>query len=344
MRQITSFLPCLEHTTMMIGMNVLVIGSSVIDLFTRTADTSHIQLAETSVTLQLGDKIPIEIDNLTIGGNGANVSVGLKRLGIPTVFYTYLGNDILSSKIETALSEEGVVLLAERGNVENTSLSIILHFESDRIIFSHHQLRDHGFSYHLENLPDMVYLTAMGKEWEQAYKKILTFVKDTSVPLAFSPGATQLTSMNDVVKEAVCISKLLFVNKQEAEIILKAFNKKASSIQQMLRELSVLGPSVVSLTDGGEGSYALSSDTMLQLGTFPIEKAVAEKTGAGDSYAAAFLAGYLTTQPLEQAMRMGAANANAVMQHIGAQVGLLNIKDLTQKLTSHKEFLAKILS
>src|SRR3989344_6044593 len=100
-------------------MHVLVIGSSVIDLF---------------LSLDLGDKIPSQISRSAVGGNGANVSVGLTKLEIPTTFYTYLGNDFFSREIESGLSSQGVELDIERHPESSSPLHIILDFPDDRVI------------------------------------------------------------------------------------------------------------------------------------------------------------------------------------------------------------------
>ena len=144
-------------------MHVLVVGSSVIDLFL-SVEQSHVQIQDKKILLNLGDKIPSQIKKLTLGGNGANASVGLTRLETPTTFYTYLGSDILSREIENGLTSEGVALMAQRDDSQ-TSMSLIFDFDSDRIIFSNHVKRDHNFEIKEEGRFDYIYLHSIGEEW-----------------------------------------------------------------------------------------------------------------------------------------------------------------------------------
>jgi sugar/nucleoside kinase (ribokinase family) len=46
---------------------------------------------------------------------------------------------------------------------------------------------------------------------------------------------------------------------------------------------------------------------------------VVDTTGAGDLFAAGFLAGYTTSRSLEQSLKLGAIAAAEVIQHYGAR-------------------------
>src|SRR3989344_3689798 len=151
-------------------MHVFVVGSSVIDIFL-DIDPNFSKIDDKTVSFKLGDKVPAELKTMTLGGNGANVSVGLTRLEIPTSFYTYLGEDILSREISDGLTSEGVDLVAARGEQKSASLSIIFGFERDRVIFSHHEIRDYSFNCMRKDF-DFMYLTSIGEHWTHAYEQI----------------------------------------------------------------------------------------------------------------------------------------------------------------------------
>src|SRR3989344_1429664 len=153
-------------------MNVLVVGSSTIDIFLEVEDKSHIDIVQNKVQLLQGDKIPVNIKGITIGGDGANVAAGLSFLQISTKFYTYLGTDIFSREIEDTINRKGVKLLVDKSEGGKSSMSLIFDFGNDRIIFSHHQERNHVFDYKENELPDLVYLTSIGNYWQDAYKSV----------------------------------------------------------------------------------------------------------------------------------------------------------------------------
>lgn len=293
-------------------------------------------LSQGRVSFTLGDKIPIDIKKLSLGGNGANVSVGLSRLGIPTTFYTYIGSDILSQEIAENITREGVKIIAEKGN-GYSSLSLIFDFDSDRIIYSHHPKESHTFSYD-DEAPDVIYLTSIGDPWENVYRNVLTYIQKTSTRLAFSPGTPQLANMNDLFFETLHRSNSLFINREEAELILKTFGSSFTNIPDILKELHKLGPEVISVTDGKKGSYTLdASKNLYQITPFSTD-GLHEKTGAGDAYATGYLAGLLEGKTTAEAMRQGSFNSYGVMQKVGATTGLLNSKDMQQLLNKHLQY------
>lgn len=313
-------------------MKVLSVGSSVIDLFLKPSD-SHIKIVNGFASLALGDKIPTNIKDMTLGGNGANVAVGLSRLSFDVVFYTYLGTDALSQEIEQIAKKENINLIADREEQERAPLSLIFDFNDDRIIFSHHQKKNHIFSFKESFLPELIYLTSIGEDWTQAYKDVLSFAKTNNIPIALSPGSAQIDSVNDVLMEVLNYSKYLFLNREEGRKILAACSRPNETINQILASLQSLGPKIVSVTDGENGAYAKENETY-SIGVYN-KKKPAEKTGAGDSYATAFLASRLLGNGIAECMRWGGVNANSVTQFVGAQKGLLD-KDSLLKMLSEK--------
>lgn len=316
----------------------LVVGSSDIDIFASLRDVSSVKQEEESITLDLGAKIPVQIKAMTMGGNGANVSVGMKRLGMHVSFYTYLGTDILSRQIESELETDEIEVIEDVKRGEKTSLSYILDLKDDRIIFSHHETRDYGFETDRVLDVSSMYLTSIGVEWKEAYLKIAQYVAGNNVTLAFSPGSPQLADINEIVLDVVSKSTLLFMNKEEGEKILKAAGESAGNIQELLEKLLQLGPKIVSITDGKEGAYAAQGNELYHILPFDTDSKGEDKTGAGDSYAAAFFSAYLSGKDLKECMRWGAVNSNSVMQKVGAQAGLLDVEQLEKMLSEKEDF------
>jgi len=313
-------------------MNTLTVGSSNIDLFLTTHNSSHTPIVDNKVLLTLGDKIPTDIKSMSLGGNGANVSVGLARLGLTSQFYTYLGNDVLSLEIQNTIKNEGVALLIEKERGDSTSFSLIFDFDHDRVIFSHHPEKKYSFSYESSEPVDFIYLTSIGKEWREAYKKVLDFALSTKASLSFSPGSHQLKEIDDFFFEILKNSQSIFINKEEAQLILEQKGIRETEITNILFSLQKLGPQLISITDGAEGAYALDTQQKAyHIEPIHIEKP-AEKTGAGDSYAAGFIAAYLQGKPVPECMQWGMLNAHSVMQKIGAQKGLLTQNEMEEQM------------
>jgi len=320
-------------------MHVLVVGSSVIDLFL-TVDKNYVETQDRKVLLNLGDKIPSEIKKLALGGNGANVSVGLTRLEIPTTFYTYLGQDILSREIEESLTREGVELAGKKGSIESAPLHIILDFDTDRIILSHYENSDHEFVYEKSEKYDYIFLNSIADRWEDAYQGVYDYAVKSGTPFVFSPGSRQLDGLNDLIFKIIKQTNVFFSNKEEAARILKTDDM---DLKKLLLGLKELGPKIISITDGPNGAYACDeNNNMLKIDPAPTQGK--EKTGAGDAYATGFFAAILHGQNVASAMEWGTLNSGGVMEHIGAQTGLLDKKTLDGKLSNDNNLKASPLT
>lgn len=314
-------------------MHVLVIGTSVVDIFL-DVDPDHYKTDSNKITFNLGDKIPSQIKRTAFGGNGANVSVGLTRLEIPATLYTYLGSDFFSREIVSGLSHEGLELDIEKHEEKNSPLHIVLDFPQDRIILTNYSQNPHGFS-PKNKLFDFIYLTSIPQDWEEAYKKILFFAKEHKIPFAFSPGTRQIEDRNELVLDTVKGSRIYFSNLEEAKKIVNSKSEivKKDDVKKLLLEMKRMGPEVVSITDGKRGAYAIDEkghcffiDASPTKGT--------EKTGAGDAYATGFFAAFLHGNDIPTCMKWGAADSGSVMEHIGAQSGLLTKKSLDERLNN----------
>jgi sugar/nucleoside kinase (ribokinase family) len=126
------------------------------------------------------------------------------------------------------------------------------------------------------------------------------------------------------------ISDILFVNKEEGEKITKS-TTEIEEMKQLLNKLQQLGPKIVVVTDGKHGSYALDNDGKMHHQKI-VDGEVVEKTGAGDSFAAGFLAATVYDYDIQTAMLWGAVNAASVIGKVGAQPGLLHKDAMERKI------------
>lgn len=304
--------------------DALAVGNATLDHFlTIHHAASHIRLEDKELRIKSGEKIPVETSNLLVGGNACNVSVGLSRAGFKSTLMAEVGDDEFSGKILKDLRDERVDLAFIKQTKGPSAFSVILNFKGERTIFAHHIERQHSFNF--ANLStNWVYLTSLGKQWKNTYKETVSFIKRSGAKLAFNPGTPQIEEGKDGMSEVLSAAQILFVNKEEAAEI-SSF--KTSDIEQLLREVQKLGPKIVVITDGENGSYLINENGEI-LKQSAVKTEVVERTGAGDAYASGFLSSILAGNSLETAMRWGAKNASTVISKIGAQEGLLLRQEL----------------
>lgn len=314
----------------MSNFDIICVGNAKIDTFLTLHEASeHLRLIKETneLCIKFGEKITVDKAEILLGGNAANVAVGISRLGLTAGIVAEIGKDEFAQKIINTLSNENVdVSNVTQTEGQQSSFSTIINFKGERTIFSEHVIRKHNFNF--ENIvAPWVYLTSLGNAWLDAYSKTVDFIKETKSNLAFNPGTLQIESGKNSVENVLSVTNLLFVNKEEGEELLD-YPHGQKSIEEIIANLQKLGPKIVVVTDGKNGSYATTTEGKVLKGEI-IEATVVEKTGAGDAYSSGFLGAILHGEKIEEAMRWGAKNSASVIGKVGATDGLLRKIDFT---------------
>lgn len=320
--------------------DVLTIGDAIIDIFLHMLHDSEdfqIDRKNYELKLRLGAKIPVDDSAISLGGDACNVTVGVSRLGLRSAIMAEIGDDDLAEKIMHKLTQERInqdFLIQTKG--ASSTFSVVLSITDERIIFSRHMQREHHFSF-TDFSTEWIYLTSLGKMWRHAYRETITYVKKNHVKLAFSPGSHQLKEGVASFADVLPITDMLFVNREEGEKIAYGHEHKPGeseeTIEKLLKDLQQLGPKIVSVTDGLQGSFAIDSEGRLYQQGIK-DSQVVEKTGVGDAYAAGFLAAIIHRKTIQEAMNWGATNSAAVIEHIGGVTGLLTHKQMMEKISN----------
>jgi sugar/nucleoside kinase (ribokinase family) len=108
------------------------------------------------------------------------------------------------------------------------------------------------------------------------------------------------------------VVEILFANESELQSLYQTSDFDAAVAQ--LRNENVLA----AVTRSDKGSLVITRDETLAVNAFPVERVV-DTTGAGDLFAAGFLAGLTKNQDLASCARLGALAAAEIIQHFGAR-------------------------
>lgn len=309
--------------------DVICVGSAKIDIFLSLHDANkHLRLLpETNeLCIKYGEKITVDKGEIMLGGNAANVAVGLSRLQLKTSILAEIGDDEFSEKITKTLSNESVNISYLKKTIgQPSSFSTIINFKGERTIFSEHVKRKHDFDFN--NISTKwIYLTSLGEEWKNTYNRTAEFVQNSKAKLAFNPGTIQLNEGPENLSNILTLTDILFLNKEEAVGILN-IKYEMSKMEELLIRLQKLGPKIIVITDGKNGSYAIDGKGEI-LKEEIIDAKVVEKTGAGDAYSTGFLGAIIQGKPIKEAMRWGTRNAASVIGKVGAQKGLLRREEM----------------
>ena len=307
------------------------VGNATLDIFLWIHESNkHFRVDPKTheLCIKAGDKALVDNAYLMTGGNAANVSVGLSRMGFKTAIIAEIGEDEFAQKIINSLAEEGVSeAFLQKTHNKSSSFSVIINYKSERTIFAEAVEKEHNFSF--ENISaKWIYLTALSEKWEEAYKKTLEFAKNNNVKLAFNPGTLQLDSGGELTEEIIKNSEIVFLNKEEAaKICSLAVTNEENFIRDLLLQIKNKGAKVVVITDGTNGSFLIDDQNNI-ISYKAIDVEVIERTGAGDAFASGFLSAVLAGKNWETAMKWGSENAASVIGKVGATEGLLTRQSL----------------
>jgi ribokinase len=109
-------------------------------------------------------------------------------------------------------------------------------------------------------------------------------------------------------------------------------------LHDLFNRLHELGPKIVCITDGPDGAYASDGQNRYQMPLYPDPAPPLERTGAGDAFASTFVAALAKGNTLEGALQWAPINSMSVVQHPGAQAGLLSETALSDYLEHAPEW------
>ncbi|HLD91938.1 MAG TPA: carbohydrate kinase family protein [Patescibacteria group bacterium] len=313
----------------MSNLDLLSVGDANLDVFIAPSESEslcNVDTKECLIAFSYADKIPVKNLEFSIGGNAGNNAVGTKRLGVNSGAVLTLGDDSTGIQIIDRLKQEDVDLtyvIQQPSTLSN--FNIVVTYTGERTIFTYHAPRSYEFPVQLPKVP-WVYLTSMGESFRPFYNHITEWlVKNPETNLAFNPGSWQLRSGIEAISSIFKLTKLVFVNKQEAEKLI-GYDAKDSVTKELLVALSNLGPKIAVITDGGNGSYVFDGVKCFHCGVLPVD--AYERTGAGDAFGSGFLSAIIKGKTVEEALVWGTVNSASVIGYVGAQRGLLKEEDI----------------
>lgn len=219
------------------------------------------------------------------GGSAANTAVALHRLGISTGYIGRAGDDqdgeFLLSSLEGVHKE--AVFQAGRSGI---AISLITEENRDRslVIFpnTNDDLTFEQIDLSYINSVQFLHLSSFfGNSPFEAQKKLVSKLPP-NVSVSLDPGMPYVRRGLKALKPLLHKTFILFLEKKELEILTK------KGYYQGSRELLYMGPKIVVCKMGSEGSHIFTYEDNFHVS--PINVSVVDTTGAGDVYAAGFLA------------------------------------------------------
>lgn len=300
--------------------DIITVGSSVIDIFVKThASARHIlkHAREHDVCLPIGAKVLVDDIHVFTGGGGTNTAVAFARLGFKTAWHGTVGTDDNAATILKELRNEHVTPLARpiRGR---TGLSVILTgLEHDRTILAYKGVNDKLADARIPRTRWLYCGSMLGMSWSTVLR-IIHHARAQGTRIAFNPSTYLARQGLRKLWPVLNGLDVLVLNKEEARALL---HKPTASTRELLRKLSLIVRTPV-ITDGPNGASTTEGEFLYSLKPKPFR--VVESTGAGDAFAAGFVAGQLLGYNLLDCLKLGQAEAAGVLAAVGAKNVLLS--------------------
>lgn len=316
----------------------IAVGDIVVDAFIGLEDAQvscDINQENCTISMRFGDKIPYKsLDTIPAVGNSPNAAVAAARLGLASALVTNLGDDAHGAECVAQLEKEKMdTAYVKKHNGAKTNYHFVLQYGAERTILVKHEPYVYAFPQELP-APKWMYLSSIGPNTENYHDEIADYLDaHPDVKLAFQPGSFQMKLGKERLARIYKRADIFFCNKEEARRIL---GKPDADFQELLHNIHALGPKTVVITDGINGLTYFDGEHGYKLPMFPDPKPPVSRTGAGDATSSTVTTYLAKGYELKEAILRGPVNSMNVVQHIGAQAGLLS-HDLIEEILARKE-------
>lgn len=256
---------------------------------------------------------------LTIGSSSAIFACGAARLGLKVAFVGVCGGDLFGRFMLEELQKRKVdvshVIVRQEGQ---TGLSVILNHGTDRAILTHLGLiaalraidipeallqearHLHVASYFLQ--------TGLQLDLPNLFRRARSFGLTTSLDTNYDPSESWVG-----FDELLSVTNVFLPNEKEA--------RSLSGEEKIDAAADILGRKVETLAIklGSEGALGIRNSEKVQVTSIAVN--VIDTVGAGDSFDAGFLYGYLNGWSLEKSLQLGCVCGGLSTQRAGGTDG-----------------------
>lgn len=311
--------------------DVITIGGATRDIFFDIPEIKvakkHNHLDEPHLIIPYGEKLVSNETNYSYGGGAVNVATGLSRLGLKTAAFCNIGKEGTGDMVVRFLESEKVnTSLVQRDKILHTGLSVIVIGPDGE----HTGFLERGADNHLRiekpgslKKTKWFYVSSLTGDSEKILPEIFNLAAKNKIKIAFNPGSQQLAEGWGGLKKYLAQTDILFLNCEEAE---KLIHSKTGHLPkkeaELLAGVKSFGAKISVVTEGESGSHVIFENHTFHQGAYP--KEVADTTGAGDAFGAAFLFGIVKNFDLRYSLKVAAINSASVVSELGSTKGLLS--------------------
>ncbi len=306
--------------------SVLGIGNALVDILTRIENDGilkelglpkgSMQLVDEKVSAQVGKALERFDNSMAPGGSAANTIHGLAKCGVKTGFICYTGNDKTGEFFETAMKEVGVKPIVFHSDVPSGTAQAIISPDGERTFATHLGaavlLNDSLLKpEHFEGW-DYCYVEGYLIANRPLFKKAIELAKKAGCKVVLDLASYNVVDENrEFLMELLPNIDIVFANEEEAKSLTHGTPEESLDFLAKNCEIAVV-------KIGKHGSLIKRGQEVAKIATNKVK--VVDTTGAGDMFAAGFLAGLIKGLSLKECGELGNCFAENVIQNLGAKL------------------------
>jgi 2-dehydro-3-deoxygluconokinase len=277
---------------------------------------------------------------LKIGGAESNLAIALSRLGLSAGWAGYLGDDEMGQLVLDRIRAEGVDASRVR-RVEDHPTGLYLREQvgADVRVYYYRQgsaastMAPEAFDPDYLSGTRFLHLTGITPALSEGCRAfVLWAVREIGARVSFDVNYRSKLwgtgKAREFIEEILPDVHLLFAGDEEARALW------GRDDEDLVRELARRGPEEVILKRGRAGSLALVEGEVLEHSAFAV--AEVDPVGAGDAFAAGYLAGHAWDLPAKERLRVANAMGALSVATLGDYEGLPDGDELRAFLEGEK--------
>ncbi len=326
-----------EHKKSTKQPQILFIGDIFTDAFIKLSpEVAHVDTDKKGgkwLSIPFGGRPPYEeVEIVQSVGPSPNAAVSCARLGVGSSLMSWLGDDKagVDSLHYLAAQHVDTSLVVQKKHAKS-NYYYVLRLEAERTILTKDETYDYAWK-QPTHAPDWIYLASVSGESWQLHEALADYLEQhPDIKFVLQPGTFHFTWGAKKMAKLYQRAELIILNREEAAMIT---GKDAGVIRNLAAALHELGPKIVVITDGPNGSYASYDGKIMTIPNYPDLAPPYDRTGAGDAFASTVVAALALGETMETALTWAPINSMSVVQKLGAQAGLLTQDEIKTYLAN----------
>ena len=305
---------------------ILGIGNALVDILTRIDNDNilnelglpkgSMQLVDDQTSAKVAKALEKYDNSMAPGGSAANTIHGLAKCGVEVGFIGFTGNDKVGRFFDDAMQSVGVKPIMFHSDVPSGIAQAIISPDGERTFATHLGaavlLNENHLTTEIFKGWDYCYVEGYLIANRPLFKKAIELAKQAGCKVVLDLASYNVVEDNrDFLVSLLPQIDIVFANEEEAKALTLSTPEDALEFIAKHCEIAVVKV-------GSKGSLIKRGAETAQVGVNKVN--VVDTTGAGDMYAAGFLAGLINGFSLEKCGQLGTCLAGNVIQVMGAKI------------------------